>query len=233
MSNQEKNYSDTQKILLEKFRAQAVIFDLDGTLIDNNEYHLKALRQYLKNEGREISDEEYNAHINGRTDEDVMDYLHGNTLSKEEKVNQTLEKAALYRKLYKAEIKPVAGLIPFLQLLKLRNIPMAIATSGIKPNIAFMFENIPIRQYFNTIIDSDDIENGKPNPEIYLKAAEALHIKPDGCLVFEDSVPGIESAKRAGMKVVAISTTHPRNELNDADFISPDFNFFNIKRTDK
>jgi HAD superfamily hydrolase (TIGR01509 family) len=136
-----------------------------------------------------------------------------------------LEKEALYRRIYKPFIKPVTGLLNFLEILSQKNIPMAIATSGIQPNIDFMFENIPIKHYFKIIVNSSHISNGKPHPEIYLKAASLLNISPKNCLVFEDAVVGINSAKAAGMKVIAIATTQTKEELAIADMIVDDFNF--------
>lgn len=209
--------------LLSRFDAKAVIFDLDGTLIDNNEFHLKTWKQYLVEEGIDISDENYNAYINGRTNKDAIEYIYGRKMTDEEAMEFALEKEALYRKIYRPFIKPVAGLIPFLEILHKLNIPIGMATSGIQVNIDFMFEHIPIKKYFKVIVNSSHIKNGKPHPEIYLKTASLLNISPANCLVFEDAAVGIRSAKTAGMKVVAIDTTQPHNELTEADMIIHDF----------
>jgi len=211
--------------ILHRFNAGAVIFDLDGTLIDNNSYHLKSWKKYLENIGRDISEEEYNKNINGRTNKDVIEYIFERKMSEEEILKYTLEKEAVYRELYLPFIKPVEGLTELLEILHEKNIPMAIATSGIQPNIDFMFENLPIKKYFNTVVNSSHISKGKPHPEIYLKTASLLNISPENCLVFEDAVVGINSAKAAGMKVIAIATTHPREELSGADMIVDNFNF--------
>jgi HAD superfamily hydrolase (TIGR01509 family) len=146
-------------------------------------------------------------------------------MNDEEILKYSLEKEALYRKNYKEFIKPVNGLIEFMQILKRKNIAMAIATSGIQPNIDFMFENIPIKKYFKTVVNSSHIIKGKPDPEIYLKAASLLNVSPKNCLVFEDAVVGIKSAKSAGMRVVAITTTQPKKELLEADMIVDDYEF--------
>ena len=214
--------------LLERFDVQAVIFDLDGTLIDNNEFHLKAWRLYLQQVGREVSEEEYNAKLNGRTNKDVIEYIYGKEMSEEEILRYTLEKEAVYRDIYKPYIKPVEGLLDFLDMLNQKNIPLAIATSGIQVNINFMFEHIPIKKYFREVVNSAHIQKGKPDPEIYLKTASLLKIEPKHCLAFEDAVVGIKSAKSAGMKVIAISTTHPKSELSEADLIIDDFRLRNL-----
>ncbi len=211
--------------LLAKFESKAVIFDLDGTLLDNNSYHLKSWLEYLKSIGRDISEEEYNANINGRTNSDVIKYIYQRPLTDEDILKYTLEKEALYRKLYKPFIKPISGLIDFLEILKQKNIPMAIATSGIQPNIDFMFDEVPIRKYFRQVVNSSHITRGKPDPEIYLKTASLLKVPTNNCLVFEDAVVGIKAAKAAGMKVIAVATTQTKEELSIADMIIDDYNF--------
>jgi beta-phosphoglucomutase len=228
--NRKMNKMDTSvksKIerILEKFETKAVIFDLDGTLLDNNSYHLKSWLEYLKSIGRDISKEEYNANINGRTNKDVIQYIYKRKMSEEEIWKYTLEKEALYRELYKPFIKPLSGLVNFLEILKEKNIPMAIATSGIQPNIDFMFEEVPIKKYFKEVVNSSHITKGKPDPEIYLKVASLLKLAPKNCLVFEDAVVGIRSAKAAGMKVIAVATTQTKEELSIADIIVDDYNF--------
>ncbi|MEO6135754.1 MAG: HAD family phosphatase [Ginsengibacter sp.] len=211
--------------LLKRFDSEAVIFDLDGTLVDNNAFHLKTWKQYLNKMGRDISDEEYNANINGRTNKDVIQYIYQKELNEEEILKYSLEKEALYREIYASHIEPVKGLIPFLKALHSKNILMAIATSGIQPNIDFMFENIPIKKYFKTIVNSSHIKKGKPDPEIYIKTASISGVLPANCLVFEDAVVGINSAIDAGKRVIAIATTHPKEELLGADLIIDNYQF--------
>lgn len=219
-----KKQSDILNIFY-KSDIKAVIFDLDGTLLDNNSFHLKSWIMYLEKMGRIISKEEYNAHINGRTNRDVIEYIYGKKMSDEDILKYSLEKEALYREIYRPFIKPVDGLIEFLEFLENKKIPTAIATSGIQPNIDFMFENVPIKKYFQCVVNSSHIKKGKPDPEIYLKVASIIKAEPENCLVFEDAVVGIKAAKAAGMKVIAITTTQPRHELSEADGIIDNFNF--------
>lgn len=209
--------------VLKKYNCKAVIFDLDGTMLDNNPYHLKAWKNYLQKIGRDMTDEEYNANLNGRTNRDVMEYLYQRKMSDEEVLPYVLEKERLYRELYQQDIKPVAGLLEILQLLEDYQIPMAIATSGIQVNIDFMFDHVPVRKYFRAVVNSAHIKKGKPDPEIFLRTAEQLHITAAECLVFEDSVVGIRSGKAAGMKVIAIATTQTKDELAIADSIIDDY----------
>ena len=208
----------------------AAIFDLDGTLIDNNPYHIKAWKEYLKRMGRELSDEEYKINFNGRTNRDVVEYLHGRKMTDEEAAPYYLEKEAMYRELYQPYINPIPGLIDLLKELKSNDIPMAIATSGITVNIEFMFNHLPIREYFKEFIHSSHIKKGKPDPEIYLKSAEKLRVDPSECVAFEDALVGIKSAKGAGMKVIALTTTHTKKELSSADLVIKNYTEVNIDK---
>lgn len=201
----------------------AVIFDLDGTLIDNNSYHIKAWQKFYKKRNRILTEEEYKKHFNGKTNADVLAYVFDQPLTLQQKDNYTNEKEDLYRKIYEPDIKPVKGLLNLLNQLEEANIPMAIATSGIEVNINYMFKHIPIKHFFKEVINSTHIKKGKPDPEIYFITAKKLNVSPENCVVFEDSVAGIQSAKDAGMKVIAIATTHTPTELKLADKLIYDY----------
>ncbi len=209
---------------------KAVIFDLDGTMLDNNEFHLKAWKKYLKDSGMEISDEDFKKYISGRTNADAVAHLYKKIMTEEEASVHYLKKEEIYRKMYENEIAPVTGLSGFLEDLQSHNVMMAIATSGVQVNIDYMFKHLPLKKYFKEIINSAHIKKGKPNPEIFLKTAAALHTAAANCIVFEDSVPGITAGKAAGMKVVAITTSHKREELNEADLIIEDYTEINFER---
>jgi len=223
METKQITLENTIDRLLDTMNSKAAIFDLDGTLIDNNAYHLKTWRVYLEKIGIEISEDAYRKNINGRTNKDALEYIYNKKMTPEEAMVYALEKEALYREIYKADIKPVNGLIELLEVLYNRNIPMAIATSGIQVNIDFMFEHIPIKKYFKEVVNSSHISKGKPDPEIYLKTASLLNMPAENCLVFEDAVVGVNAAHAAGMKVIAITTTQSAEELKNAEMIIKDF----------
>lgn len=202
---------------------EAIIFDLDGTLIDNNSYHIEAWKVFYDKIGKPFSKEEYMQNINGRINSDIFNYIFNTTLSADEIDLYSTEKEALYRELYQPHIKPINGLIDFLEELEKEKIPKAIATSGLTPNINFMFEHVPIKKYYADVIDASQISKGKPHPEIFLKAAAAVKANPENCVAFEDSVAGIRSAKAAGMKVIALTTTHTAQDVKEADLIIKDY----------
>ena len=201
----------------------AVIFDLDGTLIDNNSYHIEAWKVFFEKIGRPFSMEEYKTNMNGRINKDIFQYLFGKELSNEEITRLTDEKEALYREYYAPHIKAIPGLPNLLQQIQDDGVPMAIATSGLPVNIAFMFEHVAIEGFFKQVIDATYITNSKPHPEIFLKAAAAVNANPLHCVAFEDSVAGVRSAKAAGMKVVGLTTTHTAEDLHEADKIIKDY----------
>lgn len=211
------------KTLISSLQIQAVIFDLDGTLVDNNAYHLASWRKYLEEKKIHISEENYRQYINGRTNKDAIEYIYQRKMTDEEAMVYALEKEAVYRKMYAPHIKPVNGLLPLLTLLQSSGIKIGMATSGVPVNIEFLFQHIPIKNYFTAIVHSHHITKGKPDPEIYLKAAEELQVPFKHCIAFEDAAVGVAAAKAAGMYTIALLTTQTQEELKAADLIIKDF----------
>ncbi len=202
----------------------AIIFDLDGTLIDNNSYHIEAWKAFYEKKGLPFSMDIYRDRINGRINKDIFRIILGNDITDDEIAHYGAEKEALYRVLYAPHIKPIDGLINFLSSMHLLELPMGIATSGIVPNIDFMFQHISIRHFFTAITDGSMVTHGKPNPEIFLKTAAALQVNATDCIAFEDSIAGIRSARAAGMFTIGLSTTHSVEELmHEAHWVVPDY----------
>lgn len=202
----------------------AVAFDLDGTLIDNNQFHFITWQEFYRRRNRELTMEEYKASFNGRTMTDCVKYVfQQRDMSAQEIERYTNEKESLYREIYAAHIKPIPGLLALLELLDQAQIPMVIATSGIQDNIDFLFSHIPIKRYFKRVIKGSDITHGKPHPEMYQLAAKELGLPAEKCIAFEDATVGITSAGGAGMKVIALTTTHTPEELTGADWIVKDY----------
>ena len=194
----------------------AVLFDMDGVLVDNTNFHINAWLQFSQRHGRPITKDQYLENINGRVSADAMAYMFGRTVSPGELVLFTEEKEGIYRELYGPHLQPTPGLLPFLDALKARNVRLAVGTSAPVSNVYFTLDGLPLRPYFDAIVDASMIRHGKPNPEIYLTAAGRVGIDPARCVVFEDAFAGIEAGLRAGMAVVALTTTHTRDELTDS-----------------
>lgn len=201
----------------------AVIFDMDGVLVDNYSWHLLAWETFCKRYKKHISADEFLNNVFGGNNPDHLKYIFGADLSDELIKKYSLEKETLYRELYKGKAEPVPGLRELLQELRSEKIPTAIATSAERANVDFILNAIGCTNYFSAIVDASMIARGKPDPEVYLKAAEMLDIPPQHCLIFEDSLKGIEAGLRAQMKVVGVATTHHYAELTEAHRVIADF----------
>lgn len=201
----------------------AVIFDMDGVIIDSNPFHKISLRQFCEKYGYHLSDEELVNRIYGRTNKEWITNLFG-PLSHDELIRYEEEKEGLFRELFKNDIKALDGLNQFLHQLKEKHIPVAIGTSAPRSNVDYVLAHTKLEKYFSVILDESHVEHGKPNPEIYLKVADRLGFEPARCIVFEDSLSGVESARRAGAKVVGVATTHSADELSHTDLVIADFN---------
>ncbi len=202
---------------------KAVIFDMDGVLIDNNPYHKQAWLNYCRKNCITIEEKEFFKNIWGKSNEDILNFLYKNKLSPPEIIEHTEIKEAMYREVFRASIKPLDGLYEFLENLKIAGFKMGIATSAPTSNLNFVLEHLPIRHYFSALVDDSMISHGKPSPEVYLKAAEMLKVSPENCVAFEDSFSGISAAISAEMKVIGVTTTHKKEELKMTEFTIDDF----------
>jgi beta-phosphoglucomutase family hydrolase len=201
----------------------AVIFDMDGVVVDNISYHFDAWRQFAARYSRGLSDDELTRYVNGRVAREVLEYLFRQALTDEEVHRYTEEKEGLYRELYRPHLKPTEGLLPFLETLRTNGISTAVATSAPYSNIDFTLGGTGTRPYFREIVDARHVKRGKPDPEIYLQAASRLGIPPDRCIVIEDALLGVQAGLGAGMKVIGITTTHPAAELSNTHLVINDF----------
>lgn len=193
------------------------IFDMDGTLVDNSNFHIKAWEIFLKRHGLSGSEKIWG--FFGNTNEQLMKYFFNKELSKREILAYAKEKEAIYREIYAPEIKPMDGLMDLLEDLKAENVKTGLATSAPHENVQFVLGQLHAAMYFDVIVDDTQISNGKPDPEIFLTCAARLGSPNDQCIVFEDAVHGIHAAKRARMKVIAVDTTHHAGNLSDADLV--------------
>lgn len=188
------------------------IFDMDGVIVDNAAWHLEAFAEFGKRHGLVKTKEEYTKYF-GNTNQTIMNSLFNTQLSPDKLVALAEEKETIYRELYRPFIKPVEGLPAFLEYAFNQGIPIALATSAPPDNVDFTLESTGLKKYFSFITDASMVKHGKPDPEIYLLSAAKLGVQPSDCVVFEDSIAGIQSAKNAGMRVIGIATTHKSEEL--------------------
>jgi beta-phosphoglucomutase family hydrolase len=202
----------------------AVIFDMDGTLVDNASYHFKAWQALLIQNGKgNLNEETYHKEINGVPIMNTLKNIFGDDTNEALLKELRKEKEDLYKTAYEPFIRPINGLENFLSDLKNAGIKMAIASSSTINSIDFVLSHVPIRQYFDVIIDGERVSRPKPNPQIFIKAADDLHMLYDRCIVFEDSLSGIKAANSAGMKVAGITTSHKAWALQPASLIINDY----------
>jgi len=206
----------------------AVIFDMDGVLVDNSEIHDKAWQMICRKYGKKVSTDTIKA-IFGGTNKIFVSRLLG--INDEKEINAVaIEKEALYRTLYEETIHLPEGLLNLLKGLKRNRIVMAVATSGPTENLDFVLDKLKIRHFFDVLVDESCVTKGKPDPEIYLITAEKLGLKPENCIVIEDSVFGIQAAKAAEMNVIGITTTFKAEQIKKAHLIIHSFKELNIEK---
>jgi beta-phosphoglucomutase len=209
----------------------AAIFDMDGTLIDNTPYHFKSWQALYKKYGKgELSKETYYTEISGVPVFDTIKRVFGADHDEAGLKALLEEKEDFYRQEYAPFVAPINGLENFLTELKSAGIKMAMATSATVKDIDFILTRIPIGDDFNEIVNSSMVSKPKPDPQIFLKAAEKLNMPPEKCVVFEDSLAGIKAANNAGMKVVAITTGHTAAALHPVDLVINDYSELNVHK---
>lgn len=191
---------------------KAFLFDLNGTMIDDMSYHIKAWYRILNELGAGISLERTKEECYGKNQELLERVLPGR-LTKEEKDRISIEKEKQYQREFKPHLKLINGLDSLLLKSHNAGIKMAIGSAAIQYNIDFVVDGLHIRQYFDAIVSADDVVNSKPDPETYHKCANRLALNPEDCLVFEDAPKGVETAVNAGMDCVVITSMHKKEEF--------------------
>jgi beta-phosphoglucomutase len=200
------------------------LFDMDGVIVDNHQFHVAAWTTFSKQHGINLTEEDYKQHINGRTITGVIAYLFNNEEVSTDLLKQYgQEKEQLYRDLYGPHLKAISGLEDFLKKSKSLGIKIAVGTSAPPENVTFTLGGLGLMDYFESIIDERGVTKGKPDPQVYLKSAENIGLAPNRCIVFEDALSGIQSGKNAGMKVVGLATTHSREEIAHTDLVIDNF----------
>ena len=186
---------------------EALIFDMDGVLVDSNPVHCRAWEEFNQRFGITTTPEMHQRMYGRRNDQIVRD-VYGDLLDSAEVFKRGKDKEALYRQLAAPHIEQmlVPGLDSFLN--QYHYLPKAVATNAEPDNVNFVLDRTGLRAHFHVIVDGDQVENAKPSPDIYLRAADLLGVRPAGCVVFEDSHSGVTAALAAGMRVIGLTTTH-------------------------
>jgi beta-phosphoglucomutase len=194
---------------------RACIFDMDGVLVDSGSHHRAAWQALLDELGATPAAAEFWRLTIGRPAEEAVPLVLGRSLSEDEARHVAFRKRELYLRLARG-VQAVPGVQAFVADLAERGVPRAVATSATRRDVERILRQLDLRLYFEVIVSVEDVVWGKPDPEVYVLAARRLRVPPEACLVLEDSLVGVEAARRAGMRAVGVSTAHDEGELRRA-----------------
>jgi beta-phosphoglucomutase len=206
---------------------KALIFDLNGTMINDMEFHTKAWQQLFNNDlGANLSWEDVKKEMYGKNQEVLVRVFGPDRFTEAEMNELSIEKEKRYQQEFFPHLALLPGLKELLDKAYEKNIPMAIGSAAIPFNINFVLDNLNLQHYFKAIVSADDVKLSKPNPETFLNVANLLQVNPIDCLIFEDTPKGAETAFNANMKCVVLTTTHQADEfsyLNNIVHFAPDY----------
>ena len=192
---------------------QGLIFDMDGTMIDSMPYHAKSWVAFARNHGIAIDVAELLRRTTGRTGAECMELLFGRPMAQHECWELIHQKEQIYRELFAPVFAEVTGFKAFFADAHRRGLRLGVGTAGDKHNIAFAMQHLKMDPPPHAMVGGDEGLPGKPEPAIFLEAARRIGADPQACIVFEDAPFGIEAARRAGMRAVAVCTSHRAEEL--------------------
>jgi beta-phosphoglucomutase len=202
----------------------AVIFDMDGVICHTNPYHSLAFREFFSVRNLAPTDEEFAGHMFGKSNSYILSHFLKRPITGEEFLQMEEEKEGLFRKIYEPYIEPIAGIVELMTDLKNNGVRIGVATSAPRANLDLILSKVPVGTHFGSILASEDVKRHKPDPEVYLSSAINLGVKPEQCLVFEDSFSGVSAALNAGMRVVGVLSTHTKEELPPCNLYIENYN---------
>ncbi len=198
-------------------KLRAVIWDMDGVIADTGKYHFASWQDVFQKRGVNFTAADFQHNFGKRNDTIIRATISG--ISSEEVDVIAKEKEDIYRRRVAANVKALPGAIKLIELLREHGIKIALASSSPMENIRLIISSLGIYDCFQAIVWGREVKEGKPSPQGYLLAAQKLGIAPRDCVVIEDAVAGVTGAKRAGMKCLAVTNTHPRESLKEADLV--------------
>ena len=208
----------------------AVIFDMDGVIVHTNPYHSMAFREFFSTRNLAPTDEEFAQHMFGKSNSYILTHFLQRTIEGEELRLLEDEKESLFRKIYEPHIDPIKGITTFINDLDKNGVKLGVATSAPIANLELILSKVPLRSKMGSILASENVKKHKPDPEVYLTSAKNLGVKPDQCVVFEDSFSGVSAGLNAGMKVVGVLTSHSEDELPPCSFYIKDYSELSFEK---
>ena len=205
-------------------KLKAVLWDMDGVIVDTYEGHFLSWKQSLEEVGQPFDDEIFRTTF-GMNNRLIMATVFGHEVEEKFLWQVSDRKEELFRQGIKGLVQTLPGVKEWLERFKQMGIKQAVASSAPQANVDVLLTELELHGYFQAEISAAKLK-GKPDPAVFLLAAEKLGVDPHDCLVIEDAIPGVEAAKRAGCKCVAVLTTNPAEALSKADLIVKDLSFF-------
>jgi beta-phosphoglucomutase len=206
-----------------------VIFDFDGVIVDSHPAHMDAWKAFLLSKGKAISNADLSFVREGAKREEILRHFLGE-LTPDQMVSYGLEKDKLFQA-RAGELSLIPGFAEFLLQLDALGLPSTVATSGSRSRVEQTLESLNLRKRFHAVVTGTDVERGKPDPSLFLLAAQILHVDASRILVCEDTVAGVLAAKTAGMKSLAIAANGRESLLKEAgaDLVVKDFTFTSVE----
>lgn len=195
---------------------RACIFDMDGVLVDSGAHHREAWRVLLDELGATPARPDFWRLTIGRPAEEAVPLLLGRPVPEDEALRVAYRKRELYLDLARQGVRAVPGVAAFVETLARGGVPRGIGTSASRRDVDRALREIGLARHFDVVVSVEDVVWGKPDPEVYVLAARRLRVEPEACLVFEDSLVGVEAARRAGMRAIGVATAHDEEELHRA-----------------
>jgi len=198
-------------------RVAGVVFDVDGTLLDNMPFHVEAFEAFTAAHGLPSLTPEMRKWMDGRRNSDIFPRLFDRPMTEAEVAELSQQKESGYRSLSAGRLTPLAGLMRLLDGLDAAAVPVALATSAPRENVEHTLRELDLASRLTVIARSDEVAHGKPAPDVFIEAARKLGVDPAACVAFEDAPIGVIAAARAGMTVVAVTTSYPAEVLATTD----------------
>jgi beta-phosphoglucomutase family hydrolase len=210
------------------FNNYGVIFDVDGVLVDTGPIHFESWVKMASEIGIIFNKQFFEATF-GQQSIYITRKLVGRNVDPNLVEKWAQLKETYYREIVKDKIKPLPGVIELIKDLKANNFKLAVGSSGPPENVDLLLKSLKIEKFFDSIITAADVQNGKPSPDVFLFASQEIYVKPENCVVIEDAPVGIEAAKIANMKCIALTTTYDNVKLRRADLIVQDLSYVTVE----
>jgi HAD superfamily hydrolase (TIGR01509 family) len=196
---------------------EAILWDMDGVLADTSPLHFETWERVLVEQGIPFDRQKFQL-IYGLKNRDLLPYLTDHPLEPDWVEWIADQKELAFRQTLHGRIFPLPGVVKWLKRFSALGYRQAVASSAPPENVEVVVDELSIRKYFDALVTPGDLP-GKPDPAVFLLAARRLGVPPDHCMIIEDSIPGIEAARRAGMHCIAVTTTNPPEALTQADIV--------------